>query len=503
MRGEDASDLGKALGRRLAILRESRALSQSKLAWKANVSRSSLSLYEAGKKIPDLATLFRLLDALDYGLAALDRADELCAALRLTPRCRPSFGLADPLRAQVASLAAEAGNVVGRLADAVTLLASSEPFSEQIRTIASAEGYPFPEDRARAVEHWERIRKYSHEGRSAIIAELPDFHTWALSELLAHESAAAASDSAAAALELAQEALEVAERIPGDKARRSRSRGYALGFLGNAQRVQGDLDEANRSFLLSDEEWKAGEGCAGDLLDEARLLHLIASLQTAQRLLPKALTSLDQALAIGGLEMKGRLLIKKAMVYAKQDKLRRAVATLEKAEPHVDPKREPRLWLCLRHNLLDYLSKIGRFKEAEEMLPQVKLLSRKELDRIRLRWAEGRIAAGLGRPQQGIDLLTQVRAEFVSRTIWFDAALVTMELAVVFLRQGRTDMVKTLAVHLAPIFRSNGVQPEALAALTLFRKAAEQEKATLDLAERLVAFLRKAQHDPELKFQSG
>ena len=85
----------------------------------------------------------------------------------------------------------------------------------------------------------------------------------------------------------------------------------------------------------------------------------------------------------------------------------------------------------------------------------------------------------------------------------FDAALVTLELAVVFLRQGRTDMVKTLAIHMAPIFQANGVHREALAALTLFRKAAEQEKATLDLAERLVAFLRKAQHDPELKFQSG
>src|SRR5829696_4949164 len=136
MRGEGASDLGKDLGRRLAILRESRGLSQSKLARKANVSRSSLSLYEAGKKIPDLATLFRLLDALDYGLAALDRADELCVALRLTPRCRPSLGLADPLRAQVVSLAAEAGSALSRLTDAVGLLAGLEPMSERVRAAA-------------------------------------------------------------------------------------------------------------------------------------------------------------------------------------------------------------------------------------------------------------------------------------------------------------------------------------------------------------------------------
>jgi len=502
MRGANASDLGKDLGRRLAILRESRDLTQSQLAREARVNRGSLSEYEAGKKIPDLATLFRLLEALDYGLAALDRADELCIALRLTPKCRPSLGTADPLRARVASLAAEAGSAVSRLTDAVALLSGLEPMSERVRAAASSDGHPFPEDRARAAELWERIRKYPHEGRSALIAELPALHMWAFSELLAHESEAAASDSTVAALELAQEALQVAERIPGDKARRSRSRGYALGFLGNAQRVQSDLGAARQSFARSDEEWQAGAGCPGDLLNEARLLDLKSSLLRAQRNLPESLGLLKRAEEIGGQEMKGRLLIKKSKVLEERGELDAAVATLKKAEPHVDPEREPRLWLCLRHNLLDYLSKIGRFQEAEDMLPEVKLLVRKELDRVRLRWAEGRIAVGLGRIQQGIDLLSQVRAEFVSRKIWFDAALVTLELAVIFLRQGRTDMVKTLAVHMAPIFRSNGVHREALAALTLFRKAAEQEKVTLDLAERLVAFLRKAQHDLELKFEA-
>jgi transcriptional regulator with XRE-family HTH domain len=493
---------GKDLGRRLAILRESRDLTQSQLARKARVNRGSLSQYEAGKKIPDLATLFRLLEALDYGLAALDRADELCVALRLTPKCRPSLGIADPLRAQVASLAAEAGTAVGRLTDAVALLAGLEPMSERVVTAASAEGHPLPEDRGKAVELWERIRKYPHEGRSTLIAEVPDFHTWALSELLAHEAAEMASDSAASALELAQEALAVAERIPGDKARRSRSRGYALGFLGNAQRVEGDLEAASRSFARSDEEWQAGASCAGDLLNEARLLDLKSSLFRDQRKWPESLSLLKRAEEIGGPEVKGRLLIKKSKVLEERGELEAAVATLEEAEPHVDPEREPRLWLCVRHNLLDYLSKLGRFQEAEAMLPEVRRLVRKELDRVRLRWAEGRIAAGLGRTQQGIDLLSQVRAEFVSLKIWFDAALVTLELAVVFLRQGRTDMVKTLAVHLAPIFRCNGVEPEALAALTLFRKAADQEKVTLDLAESLVVFLRKAQHDPELKFEA-
>lgn len=238
MSRSDATDLGQDLGRRLTILRESRDLSQAELAKQAGISPSSLSLYEAGKRIPELVTLFRILDALDYGLAALDRADEFCLALRLTPGCRRSFGLPDPLRGQIASLAAEAGNAVSRLTDAVALLAGSEPTSERIRAAAADEGYPLPDDRAKAVELWERLRKHSHETQRAFVSELPEFQIWSLSELLSHESAAAASDSASAARELAQLALEVAERIPGGDGRRSRSKGYARGYLANAQRCK-------------------------------------------------------------------------------------------------------------------------------------------------------------------------------------------------------------------------------------------------------------------------
>lgn len=501
MRGEGASDLAKDLGRRLAILREARDLSQAELARKAGITASSLSQYEAGKRMPEVATLFRILAALGYGLAALDWTGEFCLGLRLTQRSRSSKDVPDPLRAQIVSLAAEAGSAVNRLADAVALLAGSAPVSDQIHAIAAQEGYPLPEDRAKAAELWERLQNYPHEVRCAFIAEFQEFQIWSLAELLSHLSEDAASDNAQAALELARLAVNVAERVEGDQGIRSRVVGYALGYLGNAQRVQGDLVAAGQSFVLSDEKWKAGVGFPEDLLSEARLLDLKSSLYRAQRDLPGALSLLDEALAVGKPEVYGRILIKKAKVLAEQNDLATAIATLKEAEPHIDPQRDSYLWLCLRHNLMDYLSKTDRFSEAEKMLPEVKKLSQKELDRIRLRWAEGRIAAGLGRTQQGIDLLSQVRAEFVSRKMWFDAALVTLELAVVFLQQGRTDMVKTLAAHLAPIFKSNGVHREALAALNLFRKAADQETVTLELARGLVAFLRKAQHDPELKFE--
>jgi hypothetical protein len=62
-------------------------------------------------------------------------------------------------------------------------------------------------------------------------------------------------------------------------------------------------------------------------------LPLPVGLAPPGRGLPEALTLLDQALATGRPETKGRLLIKKAMVYAKQDKLSRAGSPQASDEP--------------------------------------------------------------------------------------------------------------------------------------------------------------------------
>lgn len=479
MRNGDGGDAEATLGEALRILRASVDWTKIELADAARVRSSALSQYEADKQVPELQSLLRILDAMGYRLTELDTA---CDFLVLLKRAR---GLAREAREPL----------------------SSGPLSEQVRAIATQAGYPLPEDRARAVELWERLRKHSsQEARLALVAEMKELQLWSFSELLSHESVEAAAESPSAALNLAQLALEVAERIPGEKARRSRSQGYARHFLGNAWRVQGNLGNARSAFAQAEVEWKAGEGCPGDLLGEARLLDLKASLRRAERKLPEALSLLERALAAGEPSLKGKLLINKAKILEQQDNLDAAIATLKEATPHVDERRDPRLWLCLRQNMLLYLSMAGRHEEAESLLPEVRTLSEnlgKELDQVRLKWAEGRISAGLGRAQEGIEHLTKVRGEFVTRQIWYDAALVTIELAAVFLDQGQTGMAKTLAIHMRPIFQAQGIHSEAMAALTLFAKAAEREKATAEMARGVVIYLRKARHEPGLKFQAG
>jgi hypothetical protein len=85
----------------------------------------------------------------------------------------------------------------------------------------------------------------------------------------------------------------------------------------------------------------------------------------------------------------------------------------------------------------------------------------------------------------------------------YDVALVSLEIAILHAGQGRTEQVKTLARHMTPIFRAHAIHREALAALTLFRQAAEREQVTAELAREVLAYLRKARYDPELRFEGG
>ena len=84
-----------------------------------------------------------------------------------------------------------------------------------------------------------------------------------------------------------------------------------------------------------------------------------------------------------------------------------------------------------------------------------------------------------------------------------DYALVSLDLGLLLLEQGRTSEVKTLANQMKWIFSQQGIHREALAAVKLFCDAARQEKATVELARRVIRFLHRSQHDPELKLEEA
>ena len=116
-----------------------------------------------------------------------------------------------------------------------------------------------------------------------------------------------------------------------------------------------------------------------------------------------------------------------------------AIEVLGQAVSLVNGRRAPRLLFGLNFNLIVNYCHLGRFEEAATLLPQVQelaLVLGKELNLIRAVWLKGKIEVGLGRIEGARAAFEQVRGEFTYRTMAYDCALVTLELAALLLGMG-------------------------------------------------------------------
>ena len=475
------------VSRALAVLRTRVDWTQKELGAATGIPRNLISDYERGRK-----------------KLTPERLDFLLTTMKI----QPSSGLKDAMRflkseevrepdppdpesRQIEAIAADSGRLMS-------------DFTRSLMNLWTSKGQAL-EARQQARSLWAGLKRRSPEQRRVLVETVAKLRNWALSELLCEESIKAAGDSADQALELANLALRVAELIPGDEAWRQRVQGYAWAHVGNARRVKGDLPSADQAFGRFQRLWSAGRSEDSGLLDEVRLLDLEASLRRAQTRFPEALNLLERALAIDDGRLKGRLLLNKATVLEALGNIEEAVSILYQAAPFIYSESEPRLVYALQFNLAVNLVFLGEYEKAEASLPQLRLHAAKlpnSIDGARLRWLEGRIAAGQGDRKHAITIFSQVQDEFLCCGLVQDGALVSLELAVLYLEMGRTSEVRILARRMAPIFKAQGVHREVLAALKLFRDAAESESVTLELTQRLIDYLNRARYNPELRFQS-
>jgi tetratricopeptide (TPR) repeat protein len=347
------------------------------------------------------------------------------------------------------------------------------------------------------------------EERLARLHSDPRLVSWGFCELLARRSCQTAAEKPSEAVHLADFAVHVADRIAEgglfEKSWVYQLRSLAWAALGNAQRVDGDLVAAERCFSMSSSWWEAGIQDAEDALGyEPILLDLQAPLRTAQRRFPEAVKLLDDAIKLflhgehRDPHLAGRSLISKALLLTEMGESESALQTLKKAAGLIEPERDPRLVLCIRHNLVDSLSKMGRHAEAADLLPELRELAAAHggtLDHLRLRWVEGRVAAGLGEHERARQLLGSVRQTFLDDRNPYEAALATLDLVVSHLEEGHTAEVRVLADEMVAVFRSHNVPREARAAVLLFQEAAHREAATAEFAREVAESLTRARRD--------
>jgi tetratricopeptide (TPR) repeat protein len=292
-----------------------------------------------------------------------------------------------------------------------------------------------------------------------------------------------------------------AERVADWKCR-------ALIELANAYRVADRLDEAESSLGEATEAFQAG---SHDELLEARLYDVRASLLADRRLFAKAGEALDTVQAIyqrrGDRHLAGRALISKGVYVGYSGSSEEAVRLLREGLSLVDAQRDPTLFYGAVHNQAHFLLTSGRLREARSLLfkhpvPPEAVAGRMNL--LKIRWLAAQIDAALGDLVRAGQGFREVKQGFEEEGLYYKAALVALELATVWLRQGRHEEAQAQVVEVLGVFKVLRIPREALGSLLLLDRAfEEQQAATGAMVEAVIELLKRIEDNPSLAFETG
>lgn len=193
------------------------------------------------------------------------------------------------------------------------------------------------------------------------------------------------------------------------------------------------------------------------------------------------------------------------LLYYDTGKTRDAIEVTETAAALIPPEQNPRSYLCARHNLTLFLTEAGEYVAAAQALADDEDLYRQFSDnwtRLRLVWLKGKVALGLDRLDEAERAFLGTRQGFLDQGIGYGAALASLDLALVYLRQGRTSELKELASELSTIFGAGDLHCEATAALVFFRQAVEEEQISLSMIKEIARYLKQARHEPSLRLRN-
>lgn len=349
----------------------------------------------------------------------------------------------------------------------------------------------------------EELLSHPPERREVLARNSKKYLNHALIDLLRDLSLDACFRKPSEAISLARLAVSIAERLPGQELGAAAVfdlRARSLGVLANAYRVSSEPQLAEAT--LDKAEMLLEEGGSGDLLESASLISYRAALLGNQRRPDESIALFDKAIRIyrqcGEDHLQGRTVIHKAHHIEFAGDPEQAIQLLSEGLSLIDSRKEPRLALVANHNLALYLTELGRYSEAEELQRSSRRLYEEFGDRLslmRLRWIEAKMALGRGELEVAEAAFLETREAFIREDIAWDVALVSLELAGVYLKQGRAAEIKTLADEILPISQATGLHREALASLILFHKAAELEKVTAGLIRQTMTQLHSLRRD--------
>jgi len=262
-----------------------------------------------------------------------------------------------------------------------------------------------------------------------------------------------------------------------------RSQGWRQ--YGNALRVSGRLREAEE--VLANAQLLCDEG-TGDPPLRASLCEQTASLRIFQRRFDEAVEAADEAGRIyrelGESQAQASTMVQKAIALLYSGEAEAAVRILNRAIPFIDQEADPHLLLAACHNLIRCYIDLERPEQALSLYFEAKDLYKELTDSLislRAGWQEGQLLRDLGHLKAAEESLLRARQGFLDRELFYEAAVVSLDLSAVFLKLDDVQSLQRTVEEMVPIFRALGVDREALAALIQLQQVAHHSRQAFEL----------------------
>lgn len=277
-------------------------------------------------------------------------------------------------------------------------------------------------------------------------------------------------------------------------------------YRANALRIQGELGEAQEA-MWGAIQWFEDTG-REDPAVEGLLFNLESELCRDQRRFARALVLAEEGERVyreaGDLRMAAWMVVAQAFIHGEASEPEIAVELLEKFVASFEPTSiDDKIYSVALQTYAHRLVQVGRVEEAAALLPGVRESLKpfaEPLLTIRIDWLEGLIEHALGRLDRAEALFRRVQETFLAHEIPYDAALVSLDLAALYLEAGRVGEAQKLAASMVPIFLFRGIHREATAAGLLVTEALEKQVATVELIQKAARFLRQGRNDPSWRF---
>lgn len=364
------------------------------------------------------------------------------------------------------------------------------------------------EDKENAGRLFEELQSHPVSRRLLLVLNSQRLHNWFLAELVLERSFDLGFDDPAEALGYAELGVALADHLPSDRygaALVADMRARAWSVLGNCRRINSDLDGAHEAFKRSLEHLDNG---TGDPLEDAKISAKRARYQMARRDFKRSLRTYDRAIGIyrrlGDEHLMGRTMLSKAQTYNAAGEVEEAISWTERGLEFLNAELDPRMALAGKHNLSLMLHRRGDVDQAMSLLQEILPLYAQQNDAmilLRLRWLEGRLAQAQRQFRRAEEAFQEVQKGFLEREIPFEAALVSFDLATVFLDEGRFAELKELAGQILAVFRGFGIEREVIAALELFQKAIDAQRVSVAWIADLANYLEESRVKPGQPFQ--